>query len=111
MSKNGKPLIFLSCADKDEAIANLLSELIQRTCTGVTIWRSGDGRAGCGCTPGNAWFDDIHKHLESADYVFALVTPNSRNRPWIYWESGIGRSRLKHARTVPFPVAMAQDAG
>ncbi|MCE5197416.1 MAG: toll/interleukin-1 receptor domain-containing protein [Armatimonadota bacterium] len=109
MPKDGKPLVFLSYTDTDEAIANLLSELIQRTCTGVIIWRSGDGRAGCGCTQGRAWFDDIHEHLESADYVLALVTPNSRNRPWIYWESGIGYSRLEHTRTVPFLVGTKLD--
>lgn len=109
MDKNGKPLVFISYADPDELIATALGKLVQRACTGVTVWFSGDGRPGKGCTPGKDWFADIHEHLEAADYVFTIVTPNSIDRPWIYWESGIGYVQHDHSRVVPVLLGIKFD--
>ena len=101
MAHNGKPLMFISYACEDEKIAQALSKLLKRVCPAAKVWFSGDGRPGCGCTHGRSWFDDIHDHLESAHYIFTLVTANSIGRPWIYWESGIGYVRHNHGRVVP----------
>lgn len=101
MGENGKPLVFISHAEEDSGIADALAELVGRMCTGALIWFSSDGHPGKGCAPGKSWFEDIHDHLAQTDCLLALVTWNSIDRPWVYWESGAVYLRLERSRVVP----------
>jgi len=91
MPEGDKPGIFISHTGADAPVANELGRLIRRVFAGAIIpWYSSDKSPRGGIKPGEPWWERIHDELRGAAQVFALVTPRSVNKPWIYWESGIG---------------------
>ncbi|MCH7735852.1 MAG: toll/interleukin-1 receptor domain-containing protein [Chloroflexi bacterium] len=40
--------------------------------------------------PGTMWAEEIKKALQDADLLIVLVSPNSLQREWIYFEAGCG---------------------
>ena len=91
MPEGEKPGVFISHTSADASLANALGVLIKKVFAGgITPWFSSDQSPRGGIKPGEEWWDRIHKELSRAAQVFAVVTPRSMNKPWIYWESGIG---------------------
>jgi len=98
---DAKPGIFISHTGADAELANAMGELVHKVYSGgITTWYSSDQSPYGGIAPGDEWFGEVHGQLKSATRVFALVTPRSVGRPWIYWESGIG-SVLCPGRVAP----------
>ncbi len=91
MSEAQKPGIFISHTGADAALANALGALVRKVFAGaITPWYSSDRSPRGGIKPGEPWWERIHSELSGAAQVFAVVTPRSTQRPWIYWECGIG---------------------
>lgn len=86
--------IFISHAHADRELARALTRLIERTYSNVVdVFFSSDLRSGGGLQPGDLWFARLHAALDDSLAVWVLVTPQSVNSPWVYWEAGIGSVR------------------
>ena len=100
-----KPYVFISHVHEDKTLADEFELLLQRSSSGgVTAFNSSSLRDGSGPEYGDIWFDAIHKALERATHVVALVTRQSVGRPWIMYELGI--SRGKDRRVPTFALAL-----
>jgi len=82
---------FISHYGGDKNIAELFSNALRRiTLEQISPWFSSDDNRGGGLRPGDIWFNQILDRITQSKAVVSLLTPNSINRPWIYFESGIG---------------------
>ncbi|MBA4179337.1 MAG: hypothetical protein C0506_02005 [Anaerolinea sp.] len=82
--------IFVSHAHGDRKLASALSTLIDEAFAGrVGTFQSSDTRAAAGLQPGNWPLERIHHELRQCTALWALATPLSVKRPWLYWETGI----------------------
>lgn len=85
-----KKVIFLSHNAKDKELAEVISDILsQISIRQVKVWFSSDGKVDGGLNAGDNWYDEIHNKVDESDVLIALVTPNSIDRPWLYYEAGV----------------------
>ncbi|MBK7095335.1 MAG: toll/interleukin-1 receptor domain-containing protein [Saprospiraceae bacterium] len=101
---------FISHYSGDKNIAELFSNALRRiTLEQITLWYSSDSGRDNGLKPGDIWFNQILKKIISSRAVVSLLTPNSINRPWIYFESGIGQA-LDDCPVIPVCIGVKRDS-
>ncbi len=88
MSK--KPVFFISHASEDKAQAqiykNILEEGFKKDLnTAIEVFVS---TAPSAIRIGREWFDTVVTKLDKSDALIVLVTPNSIDRPWVWFEVG-----------------------
>ncbi len=84
--------IFVSHTHADRNLAANVRILIEEAFSGVIRpYVSSDPAPTGGLQPGE-WYTQIHAELGRSESVWVLATPTSIQRPWIYWEAGIGRA-------------------
>ncbi len=99
---------FISHYNGDKNIAEIFSNTLRRiTLEQISPWFSSDSYEGL--KPGNIWFNNILSKLEDSKAVVALLTPNSLNRPWIYFESGIAQA-LEDCDVIPICIGVGRDS-
>ncbi|WP_047447819.1 toll/interleukin-1 receptor domain-containing protein [Alistipes sp. ZOR0009] len=105
MSQN----FFISHYSKDKHIAELFSTALSRiTLEQISPWFSSDNASNSGLKPGDIWFNQILSIITQSKAVVALLTPNSINRPWIYFECGIGQA-LEKCEVIPVCIGINRD--
>ncbi len=89
--------IFISHMYEERRLARAWKSLFELIAPGIDVWFSSDPTPTGGLGPGR-WREKIGKQLEAADVLLALFTPESINRPWLFFESafalGLGGDRL-----------------
>jgi hypothetical protein len=94
-----KHRFFISHYSQDKEIADLFSEALKRiTLEQISTWHSTES-SNNGLMPG-IWFNQILSKISESQAVIALLTPNSINRPWVYFESGMGQA-LQNCEVIP----------
>ena len=84
---------FISHYSGDKDIAEVFSNALKDITLGqINPWFSSDSSGNDGLKPGDIWFNQILAKITDSKAVVALLTPNSINRPWIYFESGIAQA-------------------
>jgi PAS domain S-box-containing protein len=102
------PKIFLSHAASDGKIARILADTLKRiSLDQIKFWFSSDPSASGGSKPG-VWREELKSQLVSSQITLVLLTPNSLNRPWLYFESGYGYSNPK-GHVIPLCLGMETD--
>jgi len=100
--------LFLSHDSRDEALAKVLAETIERlSLRQLTIWFSSDRTSNGGFQPGAVWLDAVRTNLSKSKAVIALLTPRSLPNSWLLFECGYGAAT--QGREV-IPVAVGIDA-
>jgi hypothetical protein len=100
---------FISHFIGDKIIAELFSTALKRiTLEQITPWYSSDSAGNSGLKPGDIWFNQILERIKKSKAVVTLLTPNSINKPWIYFESGIGQA-LEHCTVIPICIGVKRD--
>ena len=100
---------FISHFSGDKAIAELFSGALRRiTLDQISPWFSSDSTGGSGLKPGDIWFNQILSKITQSKAVVSLLTPNSVNRPWVYFESGIGQA-LEKCEVIPVCIGINRD--
>lgn len=100
--------IFLSHHHEEKRLATAWQTLIQMLTMGVvTPWYSSDERASGGARPGE-WRDEIQNEIGKANTILVLITPVSNEKPWLFYESGLGRGQNKEL--IPVSYFMKTDA-
>src|SRR5262249_3833864 len=89
--------IFVSHSHDDRALAESWKILLGHLHPGIDVWYSSDPDPWGGVGPGR-WRERIGRELAKADMIFAVLTPESAQKPWIFWECAwaMGRSERKH---------------
>lgn len=77
--------IFLSHAESDSALAQLLHDELRRGRPDVDVFVSSVPGA---IPTGSEWRTEIKQQLKAADAYLALLTPASVQRQWVWFESG-----------------------
>jgi hypothetical protein len=81
-----KPTIFISHASEDGAIANLIEQSILKRHPGVfDVFNTSDETT---LTPGCHWKDKITDAVKGSLLMCVLLTEDSNQKPWVYWEAG-----------------------
>ncbi len=100
---------FISHYGGDKNIAELFSNALRRITLGqISPWFSSDDNGDSGLRPGDIWFNQILDKITHSKAVVTLLTPNSINRPWIYFESGIGQA-LNDCEVIPVCISVKRD--
>ncbi len=100
---------FISHYNGDRDIADVLSEMLRRiTLNQIQPWFSSDSSEIGGFKPGDMWFGKILERISQSRAVVTIITPNSINRPWIYYESGMAQS-LDNCEVIPICVGIKRD--
>lgn len=82
-----RPTIFVSHASKDRPLVEVLHTSIETAFASfVNFYATVIPET---VPPGSDWFNEILRSLTGAKFVFALITPNSIARPWLWFEMGI----------------------
>ncbi len=95
--------IFICHAAEDKAIARILKQYMEQADTRVDVFVASHPESLPG---GREWWDEIRDNLKASSVVLTLVSRASKNRPWIYFESG-GAFFLG---TTVIPVAVPPEA-
>jgi hypothetical protein len=88
--------IFLSHNAKDKPLADIVANTLKLTSIGqVKAWFSSDDRIDGGFNAGDNWYSEIHTKAQDSDILIALITQNSIDRPWLYYETGLAKGFKK----------------
>ena len=97
MGKN----LFISNSSYDIEIVKILAEIIKKVSLNqINIWFSNDQEAKGGVTVGENWFQTIVNNLRKSQAIVSLITPNSKNNPWVLYESGFAEA-LERIKIIP----------
>ena len=97
MGKN----LFISHSSYDIEIVKILAEIIKKVSLNqINIWFSNDQEAKGGVTVGDNWFQTIVNNLRKSQAIVSLITPNSKNNPWVLYESGFAEA-LERIKIIP----------
>ncbi len=101
---------FISHYSKDRTIAELFSSALRRiSLEQIDPWFSSDSTGDSGLKPGDIWFNQILVKITQSKCVVALLTPNSIDRTWVYFESGIGQA-LPNCEVIPICIGIKRDS-
>lgn len=83
----GSASVFICHAEVDKQVANALRDYLRTADKKVDIFVASHPESLPG---GHEWWDDIRDNLKRAKIVLTLVSSRSKDRPWLYFESGGG---------------------
>jgi len=90
------PLIFISHDTRDAELAEAFSKLLRSVSAGVLkTFRSSDKRGTEGIEFGDEWYKRLMSKIDTASDVVCLLTERSVERPWILYEAGVAKGKLK----------------
>lgn len=85
---------FLSHSNEDTRIAHTLRRVIEDCSLGkASVWFSSDTSPTGGVDPGELWLGKLMDELSKSDACIALMTPQSVNSSWLYFEVGCALTR------------------
>jgi hypothetical protein len=88
--------IFLSHHVKDKQLADIVAYAVNATSLRqIKTWFSSDDRIDGGFNAGDNWYSEIHQKAQNSDILVALITQNSIDRPWLYYEAGLAKAFKK----------------
>lgn len=100
--------IFLSHNAKDKPLADIVANTLKLTSIGqIKTWFSSDDSIDGGFNAGDNWYSEIHQKAENSDILIALITPNSIDRPWLYYEAGLAKGYKK--TVVPICIGIKRE--
>ncbi|MFZ4071043.1 MAG: toll/interleukin-1 receptor domain-containing protein [Caulobacterales bacterium] len=101
--------ILISHSAADQMAAELLKScLVSLSHERISVWYSSDRSTAGGMAVGGQWFQQLQEVLRESEVIVALVTPNSVNSPWIYFESGSVVNR-DYSSVVPVTLGLPLD--
>ncbi|MHB8290212.1 MAG: toll/interleukin-1 receptor domain-containing protein [Acidimicrobiales bacterium] len=90
------PLVFISHDSRDAALAEAFGKLIKSVSSGmIKTFRSSDKTGKEGIDFGDEWFKGLMTKLDTTSDVVCLFTERSLDRPWILFEAGVAKGKLK----------------
>lgn len=88
--------VFLTHTGDDKDIIKYFADKITSITLGqIKFWYCTDTKIQGGFSVGDTWYHRILSEINQSDVVIAIVTPNSKLKPWLYFESGYGIAKNK----------------
>jgi hypothetical protein len=101
--------VFMSHAHDEKQLAEALKTLFGFLAPTMEVWYSSDRDPSGGVGTGR-WREKIGQQLKGADIVLAIFTPESANRPWIFFESGFASALDDEKKVIPIVYYMNKGA-
>lgn len=99
--------VFISHSHDEKDLALAWQTLLEHISQGaIEVWLSSDTKPSGGMEIGAEWRDSIYERLSAADYVIAIISPRSIDRPWILWECGVASGTNKDRGLIPVVFSM-----
>ena len=109
--------VLISHAHDERLLAEAWKNLLSTVSLGaITPWYSSDRQPDGGMQIGEEWREHLRKEILKTNYVLAVLSPQSRDRPWILYECGLaqgrqGTSSQSNLAGVVIPVLYSMTAG
>jgi hypothetical protein len=100
--------IFISHSSKEKHLADAWQELLKRLEPSIETWHSNDEDPDGGMDAGN-WRNQIEQELQQTDLVLAIFTPESKGKPWIYFESAYVLGMGENKNVIPVLYDMEKE--
>lgn len=82
--------VLISHAHAERPLAEAWRELLEAISGGIIApWYSSDTSGGGGMRIGVEWRETLRQQIRDSRFVIAVLSPASRDRPWILWECGV----------------------
>src|SRR6202050_2094993 len=95
-SKIANPLVFIRYDTRDALLAEEFSSLLNNASAGaLKSFRSSDKKGTQGIEYGLDWYPAIMDKIDEASDVVCLLTQRSVDRPWILYEAGVAKGKLR----------------
>ncbi len=89
-------VVFISHDSRDAKLAEAFGLLLTTASSGMLrTFCSSDKSAGTGIEYGDEWYSRLMSSLENASDVVCLFTKRSLDRPWILYEAGVAKGKLR----------------
>lgn len=99
--------VFISHSHDEKDLALAWQMLLEHVSQGaIEVWLSSDTKPTGGMKIGAEWRDSIYEKLSAADFVVAIISPKSVERPWILWECGVASGTNKERGLIPIIYSM-----
>ncbi|MFQ5598795.1 MAG: toll/interleukin-1 receptor domain-containing protein [Nitrospiria bacterium] len=92
--------IFISHAHGERRLAAAWKTLFEDLGASIDAWYSSDRNPGGGMASG-AWREKVEQALREADMVLGLYTPESKEKPWLYFECAYAMGMEKKNAVIP----------
>lgn len=101
--------VFISHCVLDSDLAKSVSRTLKTLSLGqIRTWYSTSDNYEEGFAPGDVWFARICNEITQCKILVVLLTPNSIDKPWIYFESGIAKGS-PDTRVMPLCIGINKD--
>jgi hypothetical protein len=101
--------VFISHSHDEQLLAEAWKDLFGSLAPGIEVWYSSDRDPSGGVGTGR-WREKIGQELERANVVLAIFTPESANRPWIFFECAFAMGLSEEKAVIPIIYYMLKDA-
>lgn len=92
-----KPQVFISWSGQESlSVGRRLHDFVQSVVQGARLFLSAED-----LNAGDRWFGVISEALDSCELGIAVITPQNKLKPWIYFEAGAVAKRVGQARLIP----------
>ena len=99
--------VFISHSHEEKDLALAWQTLLDHISQGaIEIWLSSDTKPTGGLKIGAEWRESIYEKLSNSNYVIAILSPASIDRPWILWECGVASGTNKERGLIPVVYSM-----
>ena len=99
--------VLISHAHDERPLADAWKNLLTAVSMGaIQPWYSSDSQPSGGMTIGQQWRDTLRDRIAESQFILAILSPHSRDRPWILWECGIGSGATGERGVVPVVYSM-----
>jgi len=96
LSASSGPLVFVSHDGRDAQLAEAFSKLLKSVSAGmIKTFRSSDKKGTDGIDFGDEWYARLMSKLQATSDVVCLFTERSLDRPWILFEAGVAKGKVK----------------
>src|SRR5688500_12382559 len=93
--------VMISHEHRESALAGAWKSLLQAFGQDrIMAWYSSDTRPEGGMGAGE-WWRTLHDRIDESDFLIAVLTRQSADRPWILWECGLARGQENTQAIIP----------
>lgn len=102
--------LLISHAHDERPLAEAWKKLLEIISMGaIKPWFSSDTNPEGGMQIGQEWREDLRQRIAGCDFVLAILSPKTRDRPWILWECGMANGADRERGIIPVVYSMRPE--
>ncbi|QKE93604.1 toll/interleukin-1 receptor domain-containing protein (plasmid) [Lichenicola cladoniae] len=93
--------VLISHAHDERLLAEAWKALLSTVSQGaIAPWYSSDRQPDGGMQIGEEWREHLRREIQKTDYILAVLSPQSRDRPWILYECGLAAGIAQEKKNI-----------